>query len=261
MRRRLVLALVLLAPVSAAAAQTIPLGPQLPPLPVPGSPAGLGLNFSQLGQEPQQIALGLKLLALLTVLTLVPSILMMVTSFTRIVVVLSFVRRALGVNEVPPTPVLLGLALFLTFFVMAPVLTQINAQALQPYLSEEITAAEAYDQAQTPLRAFMLEQTRRRDLALFVRLSRMEPPQTPGDLPLHVLVPAFMISELKTAFTIGFMIYIPFLIIDMVVSSVLLSMGMMMLPPVLISLPFKIILFVLVDGWNLIIGSLLAGYM
>jgi flagellar biosynthetic protein FliP len=224
-------------------------------------PDPLTLNFQGITDESEQVALGLKILALLTVLSLVPSILMMVTSFTRIVVVLSFVRRAIGVNEVPPTPVILGLALFLTFFVMAPILTQLNDSALQPYLQEEIGGREALDKAEVPLRDFMLEQTRKKDLALFVRLSRIDPPQTAEDLPFHVLVPSFMISELKTAFTIGFMIYLPFLVIDMVVSSILLSMGMLMLPPILISLPFKVILFVLVDGWNLVVGSLVAGYM
>jgi flagellar biosynthetic protein FliP len=251
-------ALVLLG-VGAAGAQLA--APQVPPLNLP--PAGPGpftLNLQNLTGQPQQVALGLKILALLTVLTLVPSVLMMVTSFTRIVVVLSFVRRAIGVNEVPPTPVLLGLALFLTFFVMSPILTRINDSALQPYLREEIGPTQALDQAESPLRDFMLGQTRRRDLALFVRLSRIAPPRTAEDLPMHVLIPAFLISELKTAFTIGFMIYVPFLVIDMVVSSILLSMGMMMLPPVIISLPFKIILFVLVDGWNLVVGSLIAGY-
>ncbi|MBN1476917.1 flagellar type III secretion system pore protein FliP [Candidatus Sumerlaeota bacterium] len=240
--------------------------PQLPPDSIvqalPSAlPAGGTFDLRSMTEDPQQVSLGLKLLALLTVLAMVPSFLMMVTSFTRIVVVLSFVRRAMGVNEVPPTPVILGLALFLTFFVMAPVLTEINEIALQPYLNEEIGPGEALGQAEGPLREFMMEQTRRRDLALFVRLSRIDPPATPEDVPFHVLVPAFMISELKTAFTIGFMIYIPFLVIDMVVSSILLSMGMLMLPPILISLPFKVILFVLVDGWNLIIGSLIAGYM
>lgn len=234
--------------------------PQLPPMPSATMPGPLNLNLQGITGEPQQVALGLKILALLTVLTLVPSILMMVTSFTRIVVVLSFVRRAIGVNEVPPTPVLLGLALFLTFFVMAPIFTEINERALQPYLREELAPGAALGAAEEPLRDFMLGQTRRRDLALFVRLSRIEPPQTAADLPMHVLIPAFLISELKTAFTIGFMLYVPFLVIDMVVSSILLSMGMMMLPPIIISLPFKVILFVLVDGWNLVVGSLVAGY-
>jgi flagellar biosynthetic protein FliP len=259
--RRLLFALALLLLASSGTAQEVDL-PQLPPDTIAQAlPTGGSFDLRSMTEDPQQVSLGLKLLALLTVLALVPSFLMMVTSFTRIVVVLSFVRRAMGVNEVPPTPVILGLALFLTFFVMAPVLTEINEVALQPYLGEEIGPGEALGQAEGPLREFMMDQTRRRDLALFVRLSRIDPPATPEDVPFHVLVPAFMISELKTAFTIGFMIYIPFLVIDMVVSSILLSMGMLMLPPILISLPFKVILFVLVDGWNLIIGSLIAGYM
>lgn len=251
----------LLAIATAAQAAAVLDTPQLPPITAPSLPGDLTLNLQGIGQDTNQVSLGLKLLALLTVLSLVPSILMMVTAFTRIVVVLSFVRRAIGVNEVPPTPVILGLGLFLTFFVMAPIFSEINDEALQPYLHEEIEATTALQRAEEPLREFMLKQTRRRDLALFVRLARIEAPEGPEDLPIHVVVPAFLISELKTAFTIGFMIYIPFLVIDMVVSSILLSMGMLMLPPVLISLPFKIILFVLVDGWHLIVGSLVASYM
>lgn len=243
---------------AAAASAQMPTGPQIPPTGPTGNP--FGINFQGVTGEPAQVATGLKLLAFLTVLSLVPSILMMTTAFTRIVVVLSFVRRAIGVNEVPPTPVMLGLALFLTFFVMAPVIGDMNENALQPYLAEEIDGWQALGAAEVPLSNFMLAQTRKKDLALFVRLSGMAPPQTPDELPIHVLIPAFMISELKTAFTIGFMIYLPFLVIDMVVSSILLSMGMLMLPPILISLPFKVILFVLVDGWNLVVGSLLAGY-
>lgn len=203
---------------------------------------------------------GLQALILLTVLSLAPSIVLMLTSFTRIVVVLSFVRTALGVPQAPPNQVLIGLALFLTAFVMAPVATKINSDALQPYLANTITQQQALDRGIAPLRTFMLHQTRQTDLSLFISLSHTPRPNRPADVPTYVLIPAFMISELKTAFTIGFLIFIPFLIIDMVVSSILMSMGMMMLPPTVISLPFKLLLFVMVDGWHLIISSLVQSF-
>ena len=207
-----------------------------------------------------QVATGLQLLALLTVLTLAPAILIMMTSFTRIVVVLGFVRRALSTQEVPPTQILIGLALFLTFFIMAPTWNRINAEALRPYFNNEISIQQALARAETPTREFLFQNTRKSDLALFVRMARIDAPRTKADVPTHVLIPSFIVSELQTAFLIGFIIYIPFLIIDMVVSAVLLSMGMMMLPPVIVSLPFKIILFVLVDGWSLIVGSLVRSF-
>lgn len=206
--------------------------------------------------SPEEVSSSLQILILLTVLSLAPALLIMVTSFTRIIIVLSFTRSALGSPQVPPNSVLIGLALFLTFFTMSPVLEQINRTAVQPYMSHKISFNEAADTAAGPLKDFMIKQARPKDIALFVDLSKTERPRTRADLKMHVLIPAFLISELKTAFTIGFVIFVPFLIIDMVVSVTLMSMGMMMLPPVIISLPFKILLFVLVDGWHLIARSL-----
>ena len=211
-------------------------------------------------EEPDTLSTALQIMLLLTVLTLAPSILILMTSFSRFVIVLSFLRQAMGTQQTPPTQVLIGLALFLTFFVMSPVLTEINDKALQPYLNEEITQMKAFEIAQVPLKAFMLRQTREKDLALFVNMAAGEKPQTLDDVQMQSVVPAFVISELKTAFQIGFLIYIPFLILDMVVASILLSMGMMMLPPVLISLPFKLMLFVMVDGWHLTVGSLIKSF-
>ncbi|MCD6319835.1 MAG: flagellar type III secretion system pore protein FliP [Candidatus Desulfofervidaceae bacterium] len=210
--------------------------------------------------KPQGVSTVLQITLLLTVLTLAPSILIMLTSFTRIVIVFSLLRQALGTQQMPPNQVLIGLSLFLTFFIMTPVWQDINQHALQPYLHHELALETAYKNAIKPLRTFMLNQTREKDLALFVKLMRLPPPATPDDLPTSVIIPAFIISELKTAFQIGFFIYIPFLVIDMVVASVLLSMGMLMLPPIMISLPFKLMLFVLVDGWDLIASSLLQSF-
>ena len=211
-----------------------------------------------LGQAkgPEQVSSSLQILLILTVLSVAPALVMMLTSFTRIIIVLSFTRSALGTAQVPPNTVLVGLALFLTFFTMAPVMQKINTTALQPYTKHQISFEQATTNASAPLKTFMLKQTRPKDIALFVNLSNGPRPRTEADLAMHVLIPAFLISELKTAFTIGFVIFIPFLIIDMVVSVTLMSMGMMMLPPVLISLPFKILLFVLVDGWHLVARSL-----
>jgi len=202
----------------------------------------------------------LQLALLLTVVTLLPALLTMVTAFTRIVIVLSFVRNAVGTPQTPPTQVVIGLSLILTFFVMAPTWNTVNAQAVQPYLDGNITHQEAYERGIVPVRAFMLEQTREKDLSLFVHLAKLEQPDTPDDIPTYVLVPAFAISELKTAFQMGFMIFVPFLVIDLLISSTLMSMGMMMLPPSLISMPFKILLFVMVDGWHLIIKSLVESF-
>lgn len=207
-------------------------------------------------RTPQDVSLSLQILFVLTILSLAPALLIMLTSFTRIIIVLSFTRSALGTQQVPPNSVLVGLALFLTFFTMGPIWQNINVQAVQPYLRHEITFDQGMDRTMGPLRDFMFRQTRERDLALFVKLAHQGRPRTPADVQTHVLVPAFLISELKTAFTIGFVIFVPFLVMDMIVSMTLMSMGMMMLPPVLISLPFKILLFVLVDGWHLIAQSI-----
>ncbi len=212
------------------------------------------------GEGGGQLVTGLKVLFVLTILTLAPAILVMVTSFTRIIVVLSFLRQAMGLQSVPPNQVLVGLALFLTFFIMTPVWQQVNSTALQPYLAGEMTEEAAWEKGRMPLMGFMLAQTREKDLGLFLDISGTPVPEDQAQLPLHVVIPAFVISELKTAFQIGFLLYIPFLVLDMVVSSVLMSMGMMMLPPVIISLPFKLILFVLVDGWHLVVGSLVGSF-
>lgn len=208
----------------------------------------------------QSYTLSLQTLILLTSLTFLPAVLLMMTAFTRIIIVLSLLRQALGTLQSPPNQVLIGLALFLTFFVMAPVFDRINTMAVQPYLADQMNVVEAMEKGAEPLREFMLRQTRQEDLALFARLAQTPPLEGPEAVPLRVLVPAYVISELKTAFQIGFVIFIPFLIIDMVVASVLMSMGMMMLSPVTISFPFKLMLFVLVDGWNLIIGSLVQSF-
>jgi flagellar biosynthetic protein FliP len=210
--------------------------------------------------KPTDIALSLQILLMLTVLTLAPTLLILVTSFTRIVIVLSFVRTALGTAQVPPTQVLVGLSLILTFFIMNPVINDINTNALQPYLANKISQPVAFDRAVKPLRGFMFRQTREKDLALFYTLSKEPRPAAPSNVKTYLLVPAFVISELKTAFEIGFAIYIPFIVIDMVVASVLLSMGMMMIPPVTISLPFKILIFLLVDGWNLTVNALFMSF-
>jgi len=208
------------------------------------------------GGDAEQVSSGVQILVLLTVLSLAPSILVLATSFTRIVIVLSMVRSAIGSPTIPPNQVVIGLALVLTFFIMAPVYATIDQQAIQPFLEGEIGQEVAFEQAAQPIRQFMFAQTREKDLLLFVELNGQARPETLEDIPTSVLLPAFVISELRTAFIMGFVIYIPFLIIDMVVASILLSMGMMMLPPSLVSLPFKILLFVMVDGWYLLIRSL-----
>lgn len=210
--------------------------------------------------DPTNVSTSVKLLILLTVLSLAPSILILMTSFARIVIVLSFTRTALATNQMPPNQVIIGLALFLTFFIMAPTFQQVNEQALQPLFDEEIGLEEAYDRASLPFKEFMAKHTRQKDLELFIEYNQAERPESVEDIPLTMLVPAFALSEIKTAFQMGFMIFIPFLVIDMIVASVLMSMGMMMLPPVMISLPFKILLFVLVDGWYLIMKSLLQSF-
>ena len=219
--------------------------------PVPG----INITVGQ-ANSPEQVATSLQILFILTVLTLAPAILIMTTSFTRIVIVLAFLRQALGTQQTPPNQILVGLSLFLTLFIMQPVWSDIYANAFQPYMDKRMTQTQALDRAVVPLKHFMQKFTREKDLALFMQIAKVPRPNTMDDVPFYVLVPAFIIGELKTAFQIGFILYVPFLVIDLVVSSVLMSMGMMMLPPIMISLPMKLMLFVLVDGWNLIIGSL-----
>ncbi len=226
-------------------------------LPIPRVPG------IQPATTPREVATTLEIVAILTVLTLAPAILILTTSFTRIVVVMSLLRQALATQQLPPNQVLIGLALFMTFVVMGPTWKEVNDKALAPYMSGEITDPRvAFDRGVQPVRAFMIRQTRPNDIRLFLQFAKVElpPNATYADVPTTVLMPAFMISELKTAFEMGFKLYLPFLIIDIVISSVLISMGMLMLPPVLISLPFKLLLFVLADGWHLIVGSLMASF-
>jgi len=228
---------------------------QAEPVPLPTLNIGVGAST-----KPGEVATTIQIFLLLTVLSLAPGLLIMTTSFTRIVVVLSFLRTAMGTQGAPSNQIILALAMFLTFFVMSPVWQQINKEAYQPWKAQQISQEQAMDRAVMPLRKFMLSQTREKDLALFVSLSKMQQPKNANDIPTLTIIPAFMISELRTAFQIGFLIYIPFIVVDMVVASVLMSMGMMMLPPVMISLPFKILLFVLVDGWGLVISSLVKSF-
>ena len=209
---------------------------------------------------PQETSSAVQILLILTVLSVAPAILLLMTSFTRIVVVLSFVRNALATQQMPPNQVLISLALFMTFFIMAPTLAKVNETAVQPYMQGKMTQQQALEAAVVPFKEFMAKQTREKDLALFLSYTKAERPKTIQDIPLSALVPAYAISELKTAFQIGFMIFIPFLVIDMIISSILMGMGMMMLPPVMISLPFKILLFIMVDGWYLVVKSLLASF-
>ena len=226
----------------------------------PRTASAVGLSLDLGTTSAQQTGTSLQLLMLMTVLSLAPAILMMMTAFTRIIIVLSFVRNAMGTQQLPPNQVMVGLALILTFFVMAPTFTAINTTAIQPYMKNQITQTEALAKAELPLRDFMFRQTREKDLELFVGLSKMERPKTYRNVPTYVLIPAFVISELKTAFQMGFAIFIPFIVIDMIVSSTLMSIGMMMLPPMMISLPFKLLLFVLVDGWHLVVESLVTSF-
>ena len=221
---------------------------------------GVSLTVDGQAPGPKQVTSGVQLLVLMTVLSLAPSVLILATSFTRIVIVLSMLRSAIGTPSIPPNQVLIGLSLILTFFIMAPVYKQVNENAIQPFLSEKIDQAAALTQAQKPIREFMFKQTREKDIQLFLEMGNEPQPVTIDDIPTVSLFPAFVISELRTAFTMGFVIYIPFLVIDLVVSSILLSMGMMMLPPSLVSLPFKILLFVMVDGWYLIVRSLVLSF-
>lgn len=209
---------------------------------------------------PEDVAMVLQIVALLTILSLAPAIVILMTSFTRIIVVFHLLRQAIGTQQSPPNQVLIGLALFISFFIMSPVWQTVYQQSLKPYMDHEISYSEAWENAKQPISRFMLANTREKDIALFMKNSNSERPRSKNDLSLLVLIPAFVISELKTAFIIGFVLFVPFLIIDMVVSSVLLSMGMMMLPPIMISLPFKLMLFVLADGWNLIVGSMIKSF-
>jgi flagellar biosynthetic protein FliP len=229
--------------------------PTAPAVPIPRINIGVSP-----ASKPQDVAMSLQILLLLTVVSLAPTLLVLLTSFTRIVVVLSFVRSAIGTQQVPPNQVLTGLALLLTFFVMNPVITDVNRNALQPYLKNQITQSQAINRAAVPLRRFMFRQTREKDIQLFYALSKEPRPASQAEVPTYLLIPAFVISELKTAFEIGFAIYVPFIVIDMVVASILLSMGMMMIPPAVISLPFKILIFLLVDGWNLTVNALFTSY-
>ncbi len=225
------------------------------PVPVPD----IDLKIQQ-SDNPQEVVDSIKLLVLLTSLSLVPAILLMMTSFTRVIIVLSFIRNAIGTQQTPPNQVLIGLALFLTLFIMTPIYNDVNNQAIKPYINDELSQEQAMEKASEPIKKFLLKHVRDKDLALFVKAAKIEKPANEKELPLTVIIPAFVISELKTAFQMGFLIYIPFLVIDMVVASTLMSMGMFMLPPIMISLPFKVLLFVMVDGWHLIVKSLLESF-
>jgi len=240
----IVVCLVLIAGVGNAGAQNLP-----------------AFRFEFGGTEaPENLAVTIQIILLITLLSFAPAILILVTSFTRIVIVLSLLRHAMSTQQIPPNQVIIGLSLFLTFFIMTPVFNEINEQAVQPYLREEINQREAFDKAVIPLREFMIVRTRPNDLELFIGIGKFPQPANESEIPTRVVIPAFVISELRTAFEMGFMLFIPFLIIDMVVASVLMSMGMMMLPPIMVSLPFKILLFVLVDGWHLLVQALVLSY-
>jgi flagellar biosynthetic protein FliP len=242
--RKIVIGLLLLGAPSALFAQAIP---------------QISIGVQQ-ATEPNQVVGTIQILGLLTLMSIAPALVLMMTSFTRIIIVMHFLRQAMGAGQMPPSQLMIGLSLILTFFIMQPAIEQINTEALKPYLAKEITQKEAVDNAVQPLRQFMLRQTREKDLALFVKLSGKPKPENVDDIGMGVLTPAFMVSEMSLAFQIGFIIYLPFLIIDMVVASVLLAMGMMMLPPIMISLPFKILMFVLVDGWYLVVQSMVESF-
>ncbi len=242
--RRLILPALILLACTAASATPLP---------------SVSVNFGKSPTGPG-LSTALQAAMVLTILTLAPTILMTMTSFTRMLVVMHFLRQGLGTQQTPSNQVLISLSLVLTFFVMGPTINEINTQVIQPLNRNELTVDQAFERTGAPLKVFMLRHTRKKDLSLFLRLAKAPAPQTKADVPMTAILPAFMISELKTAFEIGFMIFLPFLVVDMVVASVLLSMGMMMLPPVVISLPFKVLLFVLVDGWYLIVNSLVRGY-
>ena len=224
-------------------------------IPIPKVTFGIGT-----ASKPQDVAVTLQILFFMTILSLAPAILIMTTAFPRIIIAFYFLRQALGTQTMPPTQLLIGLALFLTFFVMAPTWSKVNDSAFQPYMQNKITLDSAYSAGVKPIRDFMLRQTREKDLAMMVHLAHLDRPNTPDDIPTYVVVPAFAISEMRIGFEIGFLVFIPFMMIDMIVASVLMSMGMMMLPPMMISLPMKLLLFILVDGWYLFVGSLVQGF-
>lgn len=229
----------------------------------PASAQDLGMSALKLTTNPdgsQEYSVTLQILIFMTALGFIPAAVIMMTSFTRIVVVMAILRQAFGLQQTPSNQVIIGLTLFMTLFIMTPVYNKIDATAIQPYLAEQVTSVEAIDRAKVPLRAFMLEQTRLKDLSTLAQMADIEQVDSPTDLPMTVIIPAFVISELKTAFQIGFILFIPFLIIDLVVASILMAMGMMMLSPMIVSLPFKLMLFVLVDGWNLVIGTIATSY-
>jgi flagellar biosynthetic protein FliP len=267
----LVLLLLLSLTTASVQAQTAPAEATTPSTQAdPAQPASPGLSSGSLlgalpkiglQQDEEEYALPIQLLLLLTILTLAPAIIILMTSFTRLVVIFSILRTALGLQQSPPTQVITGLSLFLTLFIMYPVLNEINEEALSPYMAGEMTQQAALDRAVEPAKGFMLDQTREKDLMLFMDMAGVESFSDAKDVPFHVLVPAFVISELRIAFQIGFMLFLPFLIVDLIVASVLMSMGMMMLPPVMISLPIKLLLFVLTDGWYLIVESVVRGYL
>lgn len=219
----------------------------------------VNLGFKN-ADSPTDFVNAIKVVLILTVLTLAPAILILMTSFTRIIIVFSFLRQAMGIQSMPPNQLLVGLSLFLTLFIMGPTFKEMNTKGIQPYISGTLKQEQALEETLTPLRKFMFKQTRPNDLALFVRLAKIEKPKTLAEVPTLVLIPAFIISELKTAFQIGFIIFLPFLIIDMIAASVLMAMGMMMLPPVVISLPIKLMLFLLIDGWSLLVGSIVSSF-
>ncbi len=241
-------AYVLLLPVLALAAQDLTMPP-------------MSLTLSGGASAPENVSVLLEILFLLTILSVAPAIMLTVTSFTRIIIVFSFLRQAMGVQQLPPTQILASLAIFMSVIIMYPVGKEINDTALQPYLAETIDYRIALERAQIPLRTFMFKHTREKDISVFYAISRMDSPKNKDEVPTMMLAAAYVISELKTAFTIGFLIYIPFLVLDMVISSVLLAMGMMMLPPMMVSMPFKLLLFVMVDGWNLLVGSLVNSFL
>jgi len=253
--RAIVFCLIAILLISVTAAQTC--YGQAPPQ---TTPSFLRIDMNQEG-DPGRVSVVLEIFLLLTVLTLAPAILIMLTSFTRIVIVLSVLRQAIGTQQMPPNQIIVGLALFLTFFIMTPVWQTTNTNALQPYLAGEVGHEEALERASGPIRKFMVKHIREKDLSLLIKIAGIERPENIDHVPMTVIIPSFIIGELKTAFQIGFLLYVPFLIVDMVVASVLLSMGMMMLPPIMISLPFKLMLFVLADGWHLIVGSMVRSFM
>ncbi|RRJ98283.1 flagellar biosynthetic protein FliP [Opitutaceae bacterium TAV4] len=250
----------------AALAQTAPLPPPPPPPPAsaaapasaPAEPWRLAIDLEG-GGKPGEISVGLQIVVVMTLLTVAPSLILLMTSFTRLVIVLGLVRTALGVPNAPANQIVIGLSLFLTIFIMGPVIQRANKEALQPYMAGEMRSADALAKAAEPVKEFMLKQTRTRDLEFFLQLGRF-PPTRVQDLPLRVVIPAFVISELQTAFQMGFLLFLPFLVIDLLVSSTLMSLGMMMMPPAIVSLPFKLLLFVLVDGWHLVVKSLVESF-